>query len=162
MKTKTQNDGKFLVGFCNRVYALSNLFGDQVEAEFVVKRLPEIEEKAFEVRSARGKMDSIYGKVEGVEACLRHVDEVLYRTEKFILTAPMDMEEATACRDRLRACAGGLSDIWYKEYYSARRGQRRLEAGREYACSSDSRHKIATCTQTVRTLFYPSGCVVLN
>ena len=127
-----KNKGEFLKWFCDKVYALSNLFyGD--DDEIYARRLPEIEASLFEIRAARLKIGSVYSRVAGMKECLVHVDNVVYEVEEYVAKGRISMEERKVCMEMLLSCTGDLLEIWYRMYFRSSKGQQAKLEGPEKA-----------------------------
>ena len=116
---KTKNNGKVLVWFCDRVYALANLFGEPVEEEYLAKKLPEIASGAYEVRSARLKMKEAYGNVAWIDHFLGRAENALYEVDRVVSEKPIDIRRAELAKSMLIACSRDLAEIWEEDYYDA-------------------------------------------
>lgn len=127
---KSQNNGKLLVWFADRVYLLKKDFDLPVGGSFEEK-LPEIVGLVHELRNTNPKAKSVYGKINGMDKCLKDLDKALYEADKLAYACQELKEMKEVCRCQLEDVARRLAEIWWEEYNNPEAKQTKLIA---YIC----------------------------
>ena len=109
-----RDTGRFLVWFCDKVYGVARLFDATMEEGRFERKLPEIAAGVAEIRCVEPRIRAAYGKLQGIDKRLAHLDEALLEVERLALAGHITEAGKEECRAQLYCCARELASIWMR------------------------------------------------